>query len=147
MRRKTPLTPKTPIKRKAAPKKKPDPVKREATFERAYGGAERVEWMKAHPCLACGAVPSENAHVRNGGMGRKADAKYIVPLCHTHHEELHRRGQDSFEVRYGLCLDIYAEILSCRWDDEQRNRTKEKIVAVVTGGMTAPSEEDCDDED
>lgn len=40
--------------------------------------------MREQPCAACGRLwHSENAHVVKGnkGMGYKADAKYIAPLC------------------------------------------------------------------
>lgn len=45
----------------------------------------------------------ENAHTVTGGVGRKADAHTIIPLCHQHHAELHR-GVERFEDLYGIDL-------------------------------------------
>lgn len=53
-------------------------------------------------CCACFAPgPCENAHVSSGGMGRKADANRIVPLCHACHEEQHRIGWPAFAEKHG----------------------------------------------
>jgi len=72
-------------------------------MDRIYGSKERRRWIKSLPCLACCLVSPifaladkwscENAHVVTGGMGRKADASHIVPLCRTHHRWFdERRG-------------------------------------------------------
>jgi hypothetical protein len=55
--------------------------RREKEFAREYGSDERVKWIKKQRCIGCGGLPSENAHTVTGGMGRKADANTIVPLC------------------------------------------------------------------
>jgi hypothetical protein len=49
--------------------------------ERIYGPKGRVEFVQSLPCIVCGAVPSENAHTEGSGMGRKADARTIAPMC------------------------------------------------------------------
>ena len=103
MKRTTPLKPRNP-KRKAA------------SFARAYGSPERVSWIQRQPCVLCGHTPSENAHVRTGGTGRKADARWIVPLCHVCHEHLHRVGIRTFEEGYGIILDHEAAIIDARWE-------------------------------
>lgn len=82
---------------------------------RAYGSVERVRWIHERPCIVCGRKPSENAHVRSGGMGRKADAKWIVPLCFNHHNEQHSRGAKTFEQTYGVDLAVEAEAIEKRW--------------------------------
>lgn len=114
--RKRPLQAKTPMKRAKTPLKPRNPARRAHNHARAYGPEDRIQWVKAQPCLVCGTVPSENAHVRSGGMGRKADAKHIVPLCHTHHAALHQVGQKSFEATHRLLLDVWAAIVQDRWD-------------------------------
>lgn len=88
IRRKRPLT-RSP---KPLQKAKPKAVNRKRKareFQRAYGGEERVHWMQARPCVACGSKPSENAHVGAGGIGRKGDAATVVPLCASCHKVLH----------------------------------------------------------
>ena len=68
--------------------------RRRKDWLRAYGGEERVAFVAAQRCCVCGAEPpSENAHVLSGGMGRKADARWIVPLCWICHERYHRAGK------------------------------------------------------
>ena len=58
-------------------------------FARIYGSKARVRWVKAQPCVSCGEGPCQNAHTKNGGMGRKADYDTIVPLCFPCHDEFH----------------------------------------------------------
>ena len=60
--------------------------------------------MQAHGCIACASAPTEVAHTRNGGTGRKADAKHTVALCHAHHAELHRVGVQTFEATHAVML-------------------------------------------
>lgn len=55
-------------------------------FARIYGSRARVKWVKSLACCYCKAsAPSHNAHTETGGMGYKADANTIAPLCaHCH---------------------------------------------------------------
>jgi hypothetical protein len=74
------------------PVRKSNPKRKAKEFQRAYGGEERVEWVKTLRCAVwclIGACEGEtvNAHTENGGMSRKADAKTIAPLCDKHHRE------------------------------------------------------------
>ena len=104
----------TAIKRKARPRPR-NPKRKAKNFARAYGSPERVEWVKAQPCLVCRDTPSENAHTKSGGTSRKADADTIVPLCSRCHGELHRAGRDSFEACYGINLAERATQLDAQW--------------------------------
>lgn len=77
---------------------------------RAYGSEKRVRFVKSLPCLVNNAEcsgPIENAHIENGGMGRKADADKIVPLCQHHHREQHA-GPVTFVQKYTLDLPAAA---------------------------------------
>lgn len=84
-------------------------------FARAYGSLDRVEWVRSLPSVASGKRPCVNAHVRTGGMGRKADARWIVPLTWEEHERLHRRGPAWFETTYGIDLDAKAAETEVAW--------------------------------
>jgi hypothetical protein len=55
--------------------------------KRVYGPAARRHFVASLPCIICARVPSQNAHSRTGGMGRKADKETIVPMCALHHAE------------------------------------------------------------
>lgn len=103
--KRTPLPPRrTRLARKAPPPRsrkpivtaRPRPKKRTPSeFERIYGSRARVRWVKSLPCVYCAmlnpllglatAGRSHNAHTVTGGMGRKADADTICPLCPAHH--------------------------------------------------------------
>jgi hypothetical protein len=104
------------------PVRKRNPQRRRANFARAYGGAERVTFVASLGC-AVGATFEwatcsgnvQNAHTRNGGMGRKANAKYTAPLCAGHHHLLHDWGRDTFERIYGINLDDAAEAVEMAW--------------------------------
>ncbi len=80
--------------------KKRNAGRRVSEFARAYGSRARVQFVKQYACLVgdayCIGEPIDNAHTIGGGMGRKADATTIVPLCRYHHRELHRHGVGTF---------------------------------------------------
>lgn len=120
MKRSTPLRRKTPLRRTGGPSRgKPlnpvNPERRDREWRRAYGSEERVRWIQNLPCLACGARPSENAHTEAGGMGMKADASTIVPLCSDCHDELHAEGAETWQERTGLDLKADARRIEEAW--------------------------------
>lgn len=103
-----------PIKRTAV--KKVNPERRKREFARCYGSPSRVQWIAWQPSVVSGLRPCENAHVRNGGTGRKADARWIVPLTPAEHRELHRVGKVTFEYTHGVDLDYLAELTNDDWE-------------------------------
>jgi hypothetical protein len=51
----------------------------------------------AQPCLLCGALPADAHHIRFAqpkAFGRKVGDEFTVPLCRTHHRELHHTGNE-----------------------------------------------------
>ena len=51
----------------------------------------------------CRQGPVETAHVRlgtDGGMGLKPSDFWCISLCHAHHEEQHKIGEATFELRH-----------------------------------------------
>lgn len=114
-----------PIRRSSKPIKRsrvrPRNAKRRTSeWARAYGSKARVQWVKSQPCILCGERPSENAHIRTGGMGRKADACLIVPLCRTHHEGFHRFGKAKMELAYDVSFAHAALQTETGWQLELR---------------------------
>lgn len=104
------------------------PKKRSASeFQRIYGSRERVEFVKALPCVGCGRdwehtrVPIDNAHIENGGVGRKADYTKIVPLCSrtapkfSCHDRFHRHGREDLEMWAGINLETAAAETERLW--------------------------------
>ncbi|MFN0263107.1 Rad52/Rad22 family DNA repair protein [Tepidamorphus sp. 3E244] len=54
-----------------------------------------LHYVRAQPCLVCGASPSDPHHLNFAqprAMGMKAGDNFTVPLCRTHHSELHNSG-------------------------------------------------------
>lgn len=80
--------------------------------------------MKRQPCVICGRVPSDAAHVKCGGVGRKDDAERTVPLCSDypdqgcialgHHSE-YDAGKRSFVKRYAVDLPALAAATDAAW--------------------------------
>jgi hypothetical protein len=89
---------------------------------RIYGGEDRLVWVASQPCIICGLRACDNAHVATGGMGRKADARFIVPLCSPDHRELHQIGVASFEKRYSIDLLQLAAQTEAAWRASPRTR-------------------------
>jgi len=101
---------------RTSPMKKRKTGRSRAAFQRAYGGADRADWMTRQPSVVSGAGPCVNVHVKTGGVGRKADAKWVVPLTDAEHHELHAIGQKTFEAKYGIDLAFQAAIIDARWE-------------------------------
>lgn len=123
MKRKKPLVRSTPIPRGKPPKRsgRVKPKRRTASeFHRIYGGKERVTWIQSQPCLWCGSSePSQNCHTATGGMGRKADASTIVPLCaacHARYDLRHPPIDTEFARQH---LKAQAVLLDLKWQHLQ----------------------------
>lgn len=107
-----------PIRRK--------PRSKAATI-RIYGTPAHQQFLRSLPCLGCARIgtderPHHLHHVRNGGLSKKADAKYQVPLCCLCHAELHglNGGQQTFEHTHAamLCyrtLESWAQQFAEAW--------------------------------
>ena len=102
--------------KRRVPVKKINASRKAAEFDRAYGGSERAEWVTRQPSVVSGVHPCVNAHVRTGGVSRKADARWVVPLTPAEHDELHRIGKASFEAAHHIDLDHEAAITDARWE-------------------------------
>lgn len=113
-----------------------NPKRRKAEWARAYHSPERVAWVRARPCFVCGCPrrPSENAHTVTGGMGRKADASTIAPLCAYHHAELHQVGASTFETLHRFPLAWAAAETEEAW---QRHRSTLTHISAILPGVVA----------
>lgn len=111
--KRTPMPPRrtllarSPIKRKA---RKP------SEFARVYHSRARVEWIKSLPCVITGEYGDiENAHVKNGGMGRKADYIWIVPMKRRVHALYHKVGQLTLQEQHDIDLELAAIATEQAW--------------------------------
>ena len=86
-------------------------------WKRVYESEERVRWVTRQRCVFCEDGPCENAHITNGGFGRKADARYIIPACHRCHGELDRgMGKRAMERKYMVSLRELARLTNDHWE-------------------------------
>jgi hypothetical protein len=65
-----------------------------------------LQFVAKQPCLICGRQPSDPHHLRfaqSRGLAQKVSDEFTVPLCRTHHRELHRAGKEvDWWARTGL---------------------------------------------
>jgi hypothetical protein len=58
---------------------------------------DHVKYVSRRPCLICGRQPSDPHHLRfaqQRALGRKVSDEFIVPLCRSHHREVHRTSDE-----------------------------------------------------
>jgi hypothetical protein len=56
-----------------------------------------IRHVMTQPCLVCDRRPSDAHHLRfaqSRALGRKVSDEFTVPLCRTHHRDVHRRGDE-----------------------------------------------------
>jgi ERF superfamily len=56
------------------------------------------KFVLRQPCLVCGRVPSDPHHLtftQPRALGRRVSDEFIVPVCRTHHRELHLSGDEA----------------------------------------------------
>jgi len=59
---------------------------------------EHLRFVARQPCLVCDRSPSDAHHIRFAqlrALGRKVSDEFTVPLCRTHHRDVHRRGDEA----------------------------------------------------
>jgi hypothetical protein len=57
-----------------------------------------LKFVASQPCLLCNRRPSDAHHLRFAqpkALGRKVSDEFTVPLCRTHHRQLHRSGNEA----------------------------------------------------
>ena len=58
---------------------------------------EHLRYVAGQPCAVCGRSPSHAHHVRYAqrrGLGIKVSDEFTVPLCATHHTQLHNTTKE-----------------------------------------------------
>ena len=72
---------------------------------------EYLAYIRTLECCVCRRMPVEPHHVGAGGVGLKGSDFTAVPLCRTHHREVHDAGQQTFQERYVRFSDVIATVL------------------------------------
>ena len=65
-----------------------------------------LKYVMGQPCLLCARTPSDAHHLRftqPRAMSSKVSDEYTVPLCRTHHRQLHHSGD---EVSWWIAMEI-----------------------------------------
>ena len=68
--------------------------------------ASHLKFVAEQPCLICSRTPSDPHHLRFAqpqAMAKKVSDEYTVPLCRTHHRQLHQTGN---ELNWWIDLDV-----------------------------------------
>ncbi len=58
---------------------------------------DHLRFVASHPCAVCGRSPAHAHHVRHAqsrGLGLKVSDEFTVPLCATHHHQIHTTGKE-----------------------------------------------------
>ncbi len=91
-------------------------------------------FVSQQPCLICRQTPCDAHHLKFAqprALGRKVSDEFTVPLCRTHHQDLHRKGDErAWWANLQIAPLPVAEKL---WKTSLANRTG------PTPGPTAPS--------
>jgi len=110
-----------------------------------------LKFVAGEPCLVCGRKPCDPHHLRftqKRALGRKVSDEFTVPLCRTHHRDLHRSGDEALWWQtIGLDPTNAARKL---WEDTrvkreaESKRPRRRSEAVVlnldpAGGLAQPS--------
>jgi hypothetical protein len=64
---------------------------------RRHRHKEHLKGVALQACLVCGRQPSDPHHLgfaQPRALGRKVSDEFAVPLCRTHHREVHRSGNE-----------------------------------------------------
>lgn len=65
-----------------------------------------LAFVAKQPCLVCGRRPAQAHHLRFAqprAMALKVSDEFTVPLCNTHHDDLHRSGDErAWWARHGI---------------------------------------------
>jgi hypothetical protein len=59
---------------------------------------DHLAFVARQPCLLCGRTPADAHHLRFAqprAMSRKVSDEFTVPLCRTHHRQLHHAGDET----------------------------------------------------
>ena len=98
---------------------------------------EHLKFVASQPCLLCERQPCDAHHLRFAqprAIGMKVSDEFTVPLCRTHHKQLHEAGN---EVAWWEDLDINAmEIAKGLWEESRGKGLRADYEPVDTKSTT-----------
>jgi len=102
-----PATPTPPDASNGASARSPDEAPRSEAIDksnlsfpepRRIRDKDHKKFVAKQPCLICGRLPSDAHHLRFSqprALSRKVSDEFTVPLCRTHHREVHACGDEA----------------------------------------------------
>ena len=87
--------------------------------------ASHLKFVAEQPCLICSRTPSDPHHLRFAqpqAMAKKVSDEYTVPLCRTHHRQLHQTGN---ELNWWIDLDVDPLPIAQQLWDESHGKSVE----------------------
>jgi hypothetical protein len=103
---------------------------------------EHLKRVGTRPCLICGRNRAQAHHLtylQPRAMGRKVSDEFTVPLCSTHHQELHGSGNEkAWWAEQGIDPEPLAKAL---WGESRRSprRTTGETIATKVARPKAQS--------
>lgn len=94
--------------------------------------ANHLKFVASQPCLICSRTPSDAHHLRFAqprAMARKVSDEFTVPLCRTHHRQIHQTGD---EVQWWMDMDIDPLPIAHKLWDEFQERGHQTSTASVS---------------
>ncbi len=97
-----------------------------------------LRFVATRACLVCGRQPSDPHHLRfaqRRALGRKVSDEFTVPLCRSHHRELHRAGNES---RWWSGLGINPIVIAQElWNKSQGTKRPDAIGLAIAPHKTS----------
>jgi hypothetical protein len=94
------------------------------------------KFVSRQPCLVCGRTPSDPHHLRFAqprALGRKVSDEFTVPVCRSHHREIHRHGDEAaWWAKAGIEPLAIALTLWRQSHPETADRTREEDLAAAS---------------
>lgn len=88
-----------------------NPERKARLFREQFGSEAKVKWYRAQECRACGAWPSECAHVTSRGAGGTDED--MISLCRKCHRKQHDQGWSAVGIEdpHALATEQHARWL------------------------------------
>jgi hypothetical protein len=103
---------------------------------------DHLKFVASQPCLLCQRRPCDAHHLRFAqprAMGRKVSDEFTVPLCRTHHRQVHRVGNEP-EWWSAMDPDVDPlEVAKGLWE-QSRNRASLSWAATESPAIMPPTE-------
>jgi hypothetical protein len=112
---------------------------------RRFRDKAHLAFVASQPCTLCGRRPVDPHHIRfaqKQSLGRKVSDEFTVPLCRSHHRELHRSGSeylwwenvgiDPLKVARKLWTKMRSE--RGRLSPDRRPRVERRVAAAAPAG-------------